>query len=119
MPDSPTPLSPTESTPAAPMATGGRPRRSFVLITGLSGAGRATALRALEDLGYVAIDNMPLPLLGDLIRSTGGLVGTPEEIIHMLREREAMGLKEIALLPAMPTARRNLRDFAEQVIARY
>ncbi|HUN53102.1 MAG TPA: LLM class flavin-dependent oxidoreductase [Candidatus Sulfotelmatobacter sp.] len=55
----------------------------------------------------------------DLIRSTGGLVGTPEEIIHMLREREAMGLKEIALLPAMPTARRNLRDFAEQVIARY
>lgn len=55
----------------------------------------------------------------DLIHSTGGLVGTPDEIIAMLREREAMGLKEIALLPAMATARRNLRDFAEQVIARY
>ena len=55
----------------------------------------------------------------DLIRSTGGLVGTPDEIIAMLREREAMGLSEITLLPAMDAARRNLKDFAEQVIARY
>jgi alkanesulfonate monooxygenase SsuD/methylene tetrahydromethanopterin reductase-like flavin-dependent oxidoreductase (luciferase family) len=55
----------------------------------------------------------------DLIHATGGLVGTPEEIIAMLREREAMGLKEITLLPAMATARRNLGDFAKQVIARY
>jgi len=45
-------------------------RRPFVLITGLSGAGRATALHALEDFGYVAIDNMPLPLLPDLMHST-------------------------------------------------
>ncbi len=55
----------------------------------------------------------------DLIRSTGGLVGTPDEIIDMLREREAMGLTEITLLPAMATARRNLKDFADKVIARY
>jgi hypothetical protein len=55
----------------------------------------------------------------DLIRSTGGLVGTPDEIIAMLREREAMGLNEITLLPAMAEARRNLRDFAETVITRY
>ena len=55
----------------------------------------------------------------DLIRATGGLVGTPDEIIAMLREREAMGLSEITLLPAMDTARLNLKDFAEQVIKRY
>jgi alkanesulfonate monooxygenase SsuD/methylene tetrahydromethanopterin reductase-like flavin-dependent oxidoreductase (luciferase family) len=55
----------------------------------------------------------------DLIRATGGLVGTPDEIIAGLREREAIGLNEITLLPAMDTARRNLGDFAEQVIARY
>jgi len=30
-----------------------------------------------------------------------------------------MGLNEITLLPAMAPARRNLRDFAEKVIARY
>jgi UPF0042 nucleotide-binding protein len=34
-----------------------------ILVTGLSGAGRSTALRALEDLGYEAVDNLPLALL--------------------------------------------------------
>ena len=34
-----------------------------VLVTGASGAGRTTATRALEDLGYETIDNMPLSLL--------------------------------------------------------
>jgi len=63
MPDSPTPSAPVAVRPA---------RRPFVLVTGLSGAGRATALNVLEDLGYVAVDNVPLPLLGDLMRSTGG-----------------------------------------------
>ena len=55
----------------------------------------------------------------DLIRATGGLVGTPDEIVAMLREREAMGLNEVTLLPAMAEARRNLDDFATKVIARY
>ena len=55
----------------------------------------------------------------DLIRATGGLVGTPDEIITMLREREAMGLNEITLLPAMDEARHNLGEFSEQVIKRY
>jgi len=50
-------------------------RRRFVLITGLSGAGRGTALHVLEDLGYVAVDNVPLPLIGDLMRSTEGGLG--------------------------------------------
>ena len=50
-------------------------RRPFVLITGMSGAGRGTALHALEDFGYVAVDNVPLPLLGDLMRSTAGSAG--------------------------------------------
>ncbi|MBM3646647.1 MAG: RNase adapter RapZ [Alphaproteobacteria bacterium] len=50
-------------------------RRPFVLVTGLSGAGRVTALNALEDMGYVAVDNVPLPLLGDLMRSTAGNPG--------------------------------------------
>src|SRR5260370_6442157 len=66
MPDSPTPLlSPSAATT----------RRPFVIITGMSGAGRSTALRALEDFGYVAVDNVPLPLLGDLMRSTAGSPG--------------------------------------------
>ena len=34
-----------------------------ILVTGLSGAGHSTALRALEDMGYEAVDNLPLALL--------------------------------------------------------
>src|SRR4029453_17481286 len=56
-------------------AAGHTARRPFVVITGLSGAGRFTALHALGDMGYVAVDNVPLPLLGDLMRSTEGRPG--------------------------------------------
>ena len=42
-------------------------RRRVLLISGLAGAGRTTALRALEDLGYEAIDNLPLELLPHLV----------------------------------------------------
>src|SRR5512143_441697 len=62
--------------PATTTAAAGRDtRRPFVVVTGLSGAGRGTALNALEDMGYVAVDNVPLPLLGDLMRSTAGNPG--------------------------------------------
>ena len=45
--------------------------RSLVLVTGMSGAGKSTALKVLEDLGYEAIDNLPLSLLSDLVRERG------------------------------------------------
>lgn len=41
--------------------------RALVLVTGMSGAGRSTALSILEDLGYESIDNLPLDLLQPLI----------------------------------------------------
>ncbi len=43
------------------------PRR-VVLVTGLSGAGRTSILRVLEDLGYEAVDNPPLTLTEELVR---------------------------------------------------
>jgi RNase adapter protein RapZ len=51
-----------EASPAA-----GASRR-VALVTGMSGAGRTSALRALEDAGYEAVDNLPLSLLSSLIR---------------------------------------------------
>ncbi|WP_417726978.1 RNase adapter RapZ [Roseovarius sp.] len=39
------------------------PHNRIVLVTGPSGSGRSTAIRTLEDIGYEAIDNMPLSLL--------------------------------------------------------
>ena len=42
--------------------------RDLVLVTGMSGAGKSTALKILEDLGYEAIDNLPLSLLSELVQ---------------------------------------------------
>lgn len=41
--------------------------RPVVLVTGLSGAGKASVLRTLEDLGYETVDNPPLIILEDLV----------------------------------------------------
>lgn len=48
-----------DSPPAAP--------QRLLLITGLSGAGKSTALQVLEDIGWDAIDNFPVRLLGGLV----------------------------------------------------
>ncbi len=47
----------------------------FLLITGLSGAGRSEAARSLEDLGYFVVDNLPpalLPKMAELAAGPGG-----------------------------------------------
>lgn len=46
------------------------PRQRVLLVTGLLGAGKTTALRVLEDLGWETIDNFPVHLLGRLIGSS-------------------------------------------------
>lgn len=52
---------PDEETQKLPLNSG------IVLVTGPSGAGRSTAVNALEDLGYEVIDNLPLSLLPRLL----------------------------------------------------
>ena len=49
----------------------GAPR--LVLVTGPSGAGRTTAIRALEDVGFEVIDNLPLSLIPRLLADTHDL----------------------------------------------
>jgi UPF0042 nucleotide-binding protein len=39
----------------------------IVIVTGLSGAGKSTALRALEDIEFTCVDNIPLPLLTQMV----------------------------------------------------
>ena len=34
----------------------------MVIVTGMSGAGKSTALKVLEDTGYFCVDNLPIPL---------------------------------------------------------
>ncbi|WP_296681140.1 RNase adapter RapZ [Novosphingobium sp.] len=47
-------------------------RHRVLLVTGLLGAGKSTALKVLEDLGWETIDNFPIHLLGRLIGNTDG-----------------------------------------------
>lgn len=47
-------------------------KRKVILVTGLSGAGLSTALKSLEDMGYTAVDNIPLALVGPLLKQKEG-----------------------------------------------
>ncbi|HUI41685.1 MAG TPA: RNase adapter RapZ [Terriglobia bacterium] len=68
------------------------PLSRFVLITGLSGAGKGSALRAFEDLGYYCVDNLPT----NLIRTFRDLCFAPNSRITKaavavdIRERQAI-----------------------------
>ena len=53
-----------------------RPEKELVIVTGISGAGKASALKAFEDLGYHAVDNLPLELLPEFAE----LVGKSDEL---------------------------------------
>ncbi len=46
------------------------PRARVLLVTGMSGAGRSTALKILEDMGYESFDNLPASLIPALVEST-------------------------------------------------
>ncbi|PLK25557.1 RNase adapter RapZ [Novosphingobium sp. TH158] len=59
-------------------------RQRVLLVTGLLGAGKTTALRVLEDLGWETIDNFPIRMLGQLI-------GKPAETAEGLRPPLAIG----------------------------
>jgi UPF0042 nucleotide-binding protein len=77
----------------------------LVIITGLSGSGKGTALKAFEDLGYYAVDNLPI----DLIPKFAELVGN-SKIRHaaiVIDIREGAALERF---PAMfKRIRRNIR----------
>ena len=45
-----------------------QPTCSVIIVTGLSGAGKSSTLRALEDLGFYCVDNLPVPLLSQCLK---------------------------------------------------
>ncbi|MEI5676338.1 MULTISPECIES: RNase adapter RapZ [Nocardioides] len=49
-------------------ATSPAPTGELVVVTGMTGAGRSTAAKELEDLGFFVIDNLPPSLLSDVVR---------------------------------------------------
>ena len=85
-------------------------RARVVLVSGMSGAGRSTGLKVLEDLGYEAIDNLPLSLLSRLLhpRGEGGLdPGRPLAVDVDIRSRGFHAANFVERLVAL-TARGDL-----------
>jgi len=52
----------------------------FTIVTGLSGAGRSTALKTLEDMGFFCADNLPPQLIPGFAQVTMNRVNPPEDV---------------------------------------
>jgi UPF0042 nucleotide-binding protein len=66
----------------------------FVVLTGLAGSGKSQAIRALEDLGYFCVDNLPielLPMLADLTLRAGSEISRAAVVVDI---REGRMLEE-------------------------
>jgi UPF0042 nucleotide-binding protein len=72
----------------------GAPDTQLVILTGVSGSGKSTALRALEDAGFYCIDNLPIVLLDRLIDLTGHTAGEVSRIAAVVDARDTRFLGE-------------------------
>lgn len=66
-------------------------RAELVIVTGLSGSGKSTVAKSFEDLGYYVVDNLPLPLLRELVANPLQLVGEEERRIALITDVRAKG----------------------------
>jgi UPF0042 nucleotide-binding protein len=88
---------------------GGSPRRRvragqpFIVLTGLSGSGKSQAIRALEDLGYFCVDNLPTTLIPTLAKLSLRAGGDIEKVAIVVDVREG------GFLSSFPKIFRRLR----------
>jgi UPF0042 nucleotide-binding protein len=75
----------------------------LVIITGMSGSGKASALKAFEDMGYYAVDNLPI----ELIPHFAGLILQSEEIV---RAAIVVDVRESSRLDRFPALLKELRS---------
>jgi len=82
---------------------GGQP---FIVLTGLSGSGKSQAIRALEDLGYFCVDNLPTTLIPTLAKLSLRAGGDIDKVAIVVDVREGNLLsslpKMLARLRRMP-----------------
>jgi UPF0042 nucleotide-binding protein len=65
-----------------------------VILTGVSGSGKSTALRALEDAGFYCVDNLPIVFLEKLLELSGHTAGEVSRIALGVDAREGRFLAE-------------------------
>ena len=88
---SPTPLETPEDPPP-------EERGELVVVTGMTGAGRSTAAKELEDLGYYVVDNLPPQLVPDVVELVDASGGVQQRIAVVVDVRSGSffeGLREV------------------------
>jgi UPF0042 nucleotide-binding protein len=101
----------------------GRERREIVVITGMSGSGKLSALKAFEDLGYYCVDNLPvelIPRFADLARHSSEI----ERTALVVDVREGQGLDKLpailrSLRRSVPTTVLFLEASDEALLRRF
>ncbi|MBL4790656.1 MAG: RNase adapter RapZ [Kordiimonadaceae bacterium] len=78
----------------------------LVIVTGLSGAGKSAALHSFEDIGYQAVDNLPLAMLGALLDQAACkddpapiAVGIDSRTMHFSPEHFAQVMQQVRSRP--------------------
>jgi UPF0042 nucleotide-binding protein len=71
-----------------------RGTRRFIILTGLSGSGKSHAIRALEDLGYFCIDNLPTTLIPTIAELSARDYGGIEKVAIVVDVREGGVLRD-------------------------
>ena len=67
----------------------------FVIVTGMSGAGRSTAMKMMEDVGFFCIDNLPILLLDKLVDFSSSLDADIQKVAVGIDIRNKEGLEKI------------------------
>ena len=80
----------------------------FVIVTGMSGAGKSTALKMLEDMGYFCVDNLPIAL----VTKFGEMLTTPDSELN----RVALGI-DIRSGEALDGLEQHLKELDEKGIS--
>src|SRR3954462_3438932 len=80
------------------------PSARFLVVTGLSGSGKSQAIRALEDLGYFCVDNLPSALIPTLAQLAVRGAVEKAAIVADVREQR--------FLATFPSVFRRLRKMA-------
>ncbi len=87
---------------AAPKPQGNPLATELVIITGMSGSGKGTALKAFEDLGYYSVDNLPIDLIPKFAEL---LIGAPQ----IRRAALVVDIREGATLERLPDTFRKVK----------
>ncbi|WP_134766149.1 RNase adapter RapZ [Nocardioides sp. 1609] len=112
----------SEDSAADPSAPSTNDRGEVVVVTGMTGAGRSTAAKELEDLGYFVVDNLPPSLLPEVVRLVDETQGRTQPVAVVVDVRSGSFFGTLrSLLARGATGRRTtllFLDAADDVLVR-